>query len=110
MSNHDQSRAAGRRIAACRQARGLTQRELTAQLGWPRQSLNNLELGRCSATVEKLVAVAHALGIPPAVFLIEDSALEHVIHQLATDPGALADVQFFLTTRADVLPEPPLDA
>ncbi|MEN9939102.1 MAG: Helix-turn-helix domain [Chloroflexota bacterium] len=107
MSNHDQSHAAGRRIAAYRQARGLTQRELAERLGWPRQSLINLELGRRGATVEKLVAVAKVLSLPPALFLLDDARLARVVEELAADPGALADVQFFLTARAEDDPEPP---
>jgi transcriptional regulator with XRE-family HTH domain len=105
MGNHEQSRAVGRRIAAHRQAAELTQRELAERIGWPRQSLINLELGRRGATVEKLVAVANVLGVPPALFLVDDPALAQVVRQLAADSGALADVQFFLNARTDDLPE-----
>jgi len=55
-----------------RQATGLTQRELAQRMGWPRFSLINLELGRRGTTIEKLDAVAAALGVPAAMFLNED--------------------------------------
>ena len=101
MSQHEQSRAVGRRIAAFRHAAGLTQRELAERIGWPRQSLINLELGRRGATVEKLMVVAAALQLSPAVFLIDDPALAAVFGTLAADPAALADVQFFLSAREE---------
>jgi transcriptional regulator with XRE-family HTH domain len=104
MSDHTRSRAIGRRIAAARQAAGLTQRELAQRMGWPRFSLINLELGRRGTTIEKLDAVAAALGVPPAMFLINDPALATVLKRLAQDPEAVADVQFFLDAREDAPP------
>ena len=101
MSGHSRSREIGRRIAAARQAAGLTQRELAERMGWPRFSLINLELGRRGTTIEKLDAVAAALGVPPAVFLIDDLALATVVTRLAQEPEAVADVQFFLDARED---------
>jgi len=101
MSDHNRSRAIGRRIAAVRQASGLTQRELAERMGWPHFSLINLELGRRGTTIEKLDAVAAALGVPPAVFLIEDPVLAAVVTRLAREPEAVADVQFFLDARDD---------
>jgi len=105
MSEHTRDRAIGRRIAAARQAAGLTQRELAERMGWPRFSLINLELGRRSTTVEKLDAVAAALGVPPVVFLIDDPALASVLKRLAHAPEAVADVQFFLDAREDAAPQ-----
>jgi transcriptional regulator with XRE-family HTH domain len=104
MSDHSMSRAIGRRIAAVRQAAGLTQHELAERMGWPRFSLINLELGRRGTTIEKLDAVAAALGVPPAVCLIDDPALAAVVTRLAQEPEAVADVQFFLDAREDVPP------
>lgn len=101
MSEHRRSRVIGQRIAAARQAAGLTQRELAERMGWPRFSLINLELGRRGTTVEKLDAVAGALGVPAALFLIDDPALASVIKRLAQEPEAVADVQFFLDARED---------
>ena len=99
MSEHSRGREIGRRIAAERQAAGLTQRELAERMGWPRFSLINLELGRRGVTTDKLDAVAAALGVPPAVFLIDDSALASLLKRLTQEPEAVADVQFFLDAR-----------
>jgi transcriptional regulator with XRE-family HTH domain len=107
MSDHSRGREIGRRIAAARQAAGLTQRELAERMGWPRFSLINLELGRRGTTIEKLDAVAVTLGVPPAVFLIDDPVLAAVVTRLAQEPEAVADVQFFLDAREDM---PPTDA
>jgi transcriptional regulator with XRE-family HTH domain len=104
MSDHSRSREIGRRIATARQAAGLTQRELAERMGWPRFSLINLELGRRGTTIEKLDAVASALRMPPAVFLIEDPALAAVVTRLAREPEAVADVQFFLDAREEAPP------
>src|SRR6266545_4857406 len=104
MSDHTRSREIGRRIAAARQAAGLTQRELAERMGWPRFSLINLELGRRGTTTNKLDAVAAALEVPPAMFLIDDPALASVLKRLAHAPEAVADVQFFLDAREDAPP------
>jgi transcriptional regulator with XRE-family HTH domain len=104
MSDHTRSREIGRRIAAARQAAGLTQRELAERMGWPRFSLINLELGRRGTTIDRLDAVAVALGVPPAVFLIDDSTLASVIKRLMQEPEAVADVQFFLDAREEAPP------
>jgi hypothetical protein len=48
--------------------------------------------------------VAAALGVPPAVFLIDDPALAAVVTRLAQDPEAVADVQFCLDAREDAPP------
>ena len=100
MREHTRSRAIGRRIAAT----GLTQRELAERMGWPRFSLINLDLGRRGTTIEKLDAVAAALGVPSALFLIDDPALASVIKRLAQEPEAVADVQFFLDAREEAPP------
>src|SRR5688500_14623599 len=105
MSEHTRDRAIGRRIAAARQAAGLTQRELAERIGWPRFSLINLELGRRGTTIEKLDAVAAALGVPPVMFLIDDPALAAVVTRLVHAPEAIADVQFFLDAREDAAPQ-----
>ena len=104
MSDLNRNREIGQRIAAAQQAAGLTQRELAERMGWPRFSLINLELGRRSTMIEKLDAVAVALGASPAVFLIDDPALATVIKRLTQEPEAVADVQFFLDAREDAPP------
>jgi transcriptional regulator with XRE-family HTH domain len=104
MSDYTRGRAIGRRIAAARLAAGLTQRELAERMGWPRFSLINLELGRRGTTTDKLDAVAAALEVPPAMFLIDDPTLASVLKRLAQEPEAVADVQFFLDAREDTPP------
>ena len=104
MSDLNRNREIGQRIAAARQAASITQRELAERMGWPRFSLINLELGRRGTTIEKLDAVAVALGVHPALFLIDDPALVTVIKRLMQEPEAVADVQFFLDAREDAPP------
>lgn len=106
MRNHEQSRVIGRRIANARMAAGLTQAQLAVRLGWPRFSLINLELGRRATTVEKIEAVAAALGVPPAVFFIDNSRLASIVARLARDPAIVSDVLFFLDAREDGPPLP----
>lgn len=103
-SNVDLDRTIGQRVAAWRRKAGLSQGDLAARIGWPRDSLINLELGRRGASPKKLLAVAQALGVPPAAFLIEDAGLADLVVRLAQDPAMIADVRFFLDVRDDSLP------
>lgn len=104
----DLDRVIGQRIAGWRRKAGLTQAALAARVGWPRDSLINLELGRRSASPRKLLVVAQALGVPPATFLIEDHALADVVVRLAQEPAMIPDVRFFLDVHDDALPLEPL--
>src|SRR5262245_45655150 len=101
---HQLSRQVGRRIATTRQAQRLSAADLAERLQWSRDTLVNYETGRRRLTVETLTAIAAALGIPPAVLLIDDAKLAALITILTREPAAIDDVQFFLSAREDELP------
>lgn len=92
------TRAVGRRIAAARRSAGLTQAELAAQLDWPRDTLIHYEHGRRAIAVDRLAAIAAALNIPPATFLMGDDTLARLFTQLSRDPHLPKQVLFFLST------------
>lgn len=56
----------GRRVAALRQARGLTQEELAAQLGITVNYVQRVEIGGSNMTLFTLVKWANWLGVEPA--------------------------------------------
>src|SRR5690349_14683314 len=92
-----ENRAAGRRIAEARRAAHLTQAELASRIGWPRDTLINIEHGRRPITVERLIQVAAALGLPPATLLIDDPRAAHLVVRLLSGTQELRDqVAFFL--------------
>jgi transcriptional regulator with XRE-family HTH domain len=88
----------GRRIAAARREAGLTHAELAARLGWPRDTLIHYEHGRRAITVDRLEAIAAALDLPPASFLIDDATLSQLIVRLLRERELQTQVQFFLNT------------
>lgn len=55
----------GRRICAIRESRGLSQLELAHLAEVSRHSVYRTELGTQAATVDVIVRLAHALGVPP---------------------------------------------
>ncbi len=91
----------GRRIAAARQAVGLTQAALADRLGWPRDTLIHYEHGRRSLSVDRLAAIATALGCQPATLLIADPLLATIVDRLAHDASLLQQVAFFLRSLDD---------
>ena len=95
------SRQVGRRIATTRQAHDLSAADLAERLHWSRDTLINYETGRRRLTVETLTAIAQALGIPPAVLLIDDLDLATLITALVREPDTVDDVTFFLNARRD---------
>lgn len=101
---HPLSRQVGRRIAATRQSHGLSAADLAERLRWPRDTLVNYETGRRRLTVEHVIAIATALGIPPATLLLDDAKLTALITELVHEPGAIDEVLFFLRAREDTLP------
>jgi transcriptional regulator with XRE-family HTH domain len=103
--SHEQSYTVGQRIARLRQRAGMSSRELAERLGWPRDTLVNYELGRRAITIERLMQIADALTVPPAALLVEDDRLAALLPRLATNPTLVAQVDFFLTTLDDELPE-----
>jgi len=88
----------GRRIAAARRAAGLTQAELATRLAWPRDTLIHYEHGRRAITVDRVAAIAEALGIPPATLLMDDELLARLFTRLASDPYLPKQVLYFLST------------
>ncbi|NTW02920.1 MAG: helix-turn-helix transcriptional regulator [Oscillochloris sp.] len=95
---HEQSRMVGQRVATARQHAGLSIRDLADRIGWPRDTLVNYELGRRAITIERLEAIADALGIPAAALLIENDQLAALLNQLSANPGLLSYVHGFIDT------------
>lgn len=91
----------GRRIAAARRAGGLTQAALACRLGWPRDTLVHYEHGRRSLSIDRLAAIAAALGCEPATLLITDTALARIVERLSRDASLLQQVTFFLHSLED---------
>ena len=102
------TRSVGQRIAAARRAARLTQAELAARAGWPRDTLINVEHGRRPITIERLSQVSTALGIPPALLLIDDPRTAQLISRLLGGSDELRDqVAFFLDSlEAAEVPDP----
>lgn len=94
------TRQVGRRIAAARRAAGLTQAELADRLNWPYDTYIHYEHGRRSIGVDRLTAIASALGISPAVLLVDDETLGSLIRRLVSDPDLAKQVRFFLDVLA----------
>lgn len=106
---HDATtRGVGQRIAAARRAARLTQAELAARAGWPRDTLINVEHGRRPITVERLAQVAAALGLPPALLLIDEAQTARLIGRLLAGSDELrGQVAFFLDSlEAAEVPDP----
>ncbi|HEX6289400.1 MAG TPA: helix-turn-helix transcriptional regulator [Herpetosiphonaceae bacterium] len=95
---HAATRVVGRRIAAVRQARRLSQAALAERLGWPRDTLAHYEYGRRALTIERLAAVAAALGVHPAALLVDDPALAALLTRLIDNVELWQQVAFFVDT------------
>lgn len=98
MREHDESRTIGRRIAEARKRMGLSAQLLAEKLGWSRETLVNFEVGRRAITVERLSAIAGALGLHPAELLFESPDAARLAAQIATDERLYANVRFFVAT------------
>jgi transcriptional regulator with XRE-family HTH domain len=96
----------GQRIAAARQAAGLTVRDLATRLGWPHTTLSNYEVGRRSLPVSRLYEIAAALQRTPASLLIEPPEAASIVDVLADNLDRCLQVQMVLETLDDPLPEP----
>jgi transcriptional regulator with XRE-family HTH domain len=59
----------GRRIAAFRKKRGMTQEDLAGETELDRSYLSEIENGHKNLSVEVMVRIAKALGIKPAKML-----------------------------------------
>src|SRR5437667_8168286 len=86
----------GRRLAAARKVAGLTVRDLAARLGWPYTTLANYEEGRRPLRVAQLVAIAAALGQPPAAFLVDSPEAAAVVNRIDGDLDRCVQLAFIL--------------
>jgi transcriptional regulator with XRE-family HTH domain len=91
-----QDSAIGQKIAMARKAAGLTQRELSARLGWPPSTLGNYEEGRRSLHVVHLIAIAAALQQSPAALLVDLPEARAIINRLDGDLERCLQVAFVL--------------
>lgn len=96
MRSYEESRTVGRRIATTRQREGLTAQMLADRLGWPRETLVNVELGRRAITLERLQGIAAALHIHPAELLFDQPERARLAVQIATDDRLASHVRFFI--------------
>lgn len=101
MRDREESRTIGRRIAEARKRAGLSGQLLAEKLGWSRETLVNFELGRRAITVERLSAIAGALGLHPAELLFERPDAARLAALIATDERLYANVRFFVSTLED---------
>lgn len=93
--------AAGARIRALRQERGLSLTALATAAGIGKGSLSELESGRRNPTLDTLYAVAAPLGVPLAALLdfregtvVADEGFEALL--LHTERGAAATSEIYL--------------
>jgi transcriptional regulator with XRE-family HTH domain len=96
MRSYQASRTVGRRIATTRQRAGLTAQMLADRLGWPRETLVNVELGRRALTLERLQGIAAALDMHPAELLFDQPEPARLAVQIANDARLASHVRFFL--------------
>ncbi len=100
------ARDVGRRIAELRRRAGLSQRELAELLGWTRDIIAHYELGRRELGLERLAAIAAALGVSPATLLAHDDQVL-ILLALDTRPELLREVRFFLRSLEQSGEPPP---
>lgn len=67
----------GRRLRAIRRRKKLTLKALSALCGVPVSTLSKTELGQASLNYDKLMAIAHALGVEVPVLLQSSSQAAH---------------------------------
>lgn len=65
--------AFGLRVRALRQARGLSQEQLAEQADLHRTYVSSLERGQRNVGLDNIMALARALGVPPARLFDFDS-------------------------------------
>jgi transcriptional regulator with XRE-family HTH domain len=61
----DHRQQVGRRIRRLRTERGVSQELLAERAGLARHTIYRTELGTTPATLDALLLIAHALGVPP---------------------------------------------
>lgn len=68
--------AFGHRVRALRQACGLSQEQLAEQAGLHRTYVSSLERGQRNVGLDNIMALARALGVPPAYLFDFDDTTE----------------------------------
>ncbi len=98
--------AAGSRVRALRQERGLSLSALAAAAGIGKGSLSELESGRRNPTLDTLYALAGPLGVPLAALVdfrdgavVADEGFETVLLHTERGPGTTSEV-WLLRVRA----------
>ena len=91
----------GQRLARARKAAGLTLQELADQLGWPYSTLASYEIGRRPIKLAHLEAIAAALHLSPAAFLVDSDEAAAIVEQIASNQERCLHVLFFLETLID---------
>jgi DNA-binding XRE family transcriptional regulator len=64
-------RALGERIRLARESADITQERLAELVGLTRVSISNVETGRHSPTVDRLIMIADAVRVPPSHLMRE---------------------------------------
>ena len=75
------ARDIGRRIAELRREKGLTQEQLSVTLGTTFQWVAQLEGGRGNLTINTMVSVANALGVPLAELLVAPKPSSRIVRR-----------------------------
>lgn len=108
--------AAGARVRALRQERGLTLTALAAAAGIGKGSLSELESGRRNPTLDTLYAVAGPLGVPLAALLdfsagavASDEGFEGVLLHTERDEASTSEV-YLLRVASGVTRDSPAHA
>lgn len=70
-----QRAAFGETVRRLRQERGWTQEDLADRVGFDRKSINRVENAAYSPSVDRLFALANALGVTPSELLADADAL-----------------------------------
>jgi len=100
-------RQVGQRIAAAREAQGMSQRAFAAVLGWPSGTLANYESGRRRLTLAHLAHIAHTLERSPASFLTASPTVALLLERIGGDEALARQVVVFLATLDDPPPQQP---
>src|SRR5437773_2369390 len=97
----------GKRLAAARQAAGLSIRQLADKLGWPHTTLGNYESGRRTLPIPRLCDIAAVLGRTPAALLLDPPEAARIVEQIAGNLERCMQIAYFLDTLDQPLPDDP---
>jgi transcriptional regulator with XRE-family HTH domain len=90
------ARAVNHRLAAVREAAGVTRAELAERLGATRQTVHKMETGGIQLSLRHVYALAEALGVEPAALLLDGERAEdearmiRAFRSLGAEPRSLA--------------------